>query len=215
MIKSDIFCPHFIPNTDPDPGSSWLRIQYGSGSTTLLLPLGDFFKPACFITEKRSDLEGMQPHWEASEWIMSFILSDLALVAGFGSAPQKEILNYNTGTGSIFISVSVPYLWPTEKLQWRGPNGLSFTSGYPPPLGILSFPLSMEPILKCKILRPLKEAHMVHVMRTTSLSFMILPLVTCRLPCYKYCTPLPLVLRIRLQLDPHVFPWNFLPPDPL
>ena len=24
-----------IPNTDPDPKSSWIRIQYGSGSTTL------------------------------------------------------------------------------------------------------------------------------------------------------------------------------------
>ena len=45
-LKSYIFCFHFtlylhvwirihIPNTDPDPESFWIRIQYGSGSTTL------------------------------------------------------------------------------------------------------------------------------------------------------------------------------------
>ena len=28
--------PEFWPNLDPDPGSSRIRIQYGSGSTTLL-----------------------------------------------------------------------------------------------------------------------------------------------------------------------------------
>ena len=44
-LKSHIFCFHFIlylhvwiriciPNTVPDPESSWIRIQYGSGSTT-------------------------------------------------------------------------------------------------------------------------------------------------------------------------------------
>ena len=49
-LKSDIFCLHLIlylhvwiriririPNTDPDPGSLWIRIQYGSWSTTLVL----------------------------------------------------------------------------------------------------------------------------------------------------------------------------------
>ena len=46
-LKSCIFCLHYIlylpvwiririRNTDPDPGSSWKRIQYGSGSTTLV-----------------------------------------------------------------------------------------------------------------------------------------------------------------------------------
>ena len=51
ILISYIFCLHCIlylhvwiririRNMDPDPGSFWIRIQYGSGSTTLVTPTG-------------------------------------------------------------------------------------------------------------------------------------------------------------------------------
>ena len=55
-----------IPNTDPDPESSWIRIQYGSGSTTLVKTVREFVFPLSVPTVRRP-----QPCLHSSSWLAS------------------------------------------------------------------------------------------------------------------------------------------------
>ena len=136
-LKSYIFCFHFtlylhvwirirIPNTDPDPESSWIRIQYGSGSTTLVKTVREFVFPLSVPTVRRpqpclhssSWLASISTHWGKSVFSMfkqKIFLNKFHFVCPSECCKQDLVFYFVrvVGTGTIPYIISYGHTVPT------------------------------------------------------------------------------------------------------